>query len=252
RSHWNVIGLWTWNVLIFMAVAISLWFLLQFIFSSVSLSMALHVVYLGLITAIRVTTLIIISSIIWVPLGVLIGLSPRASQIVQPIAQFLAAFPANLLFPLVVIMIVKYQLNVDIWVSPLMILGTQWYILFNVVAGTMALPKNLRQAVGTLNVTGWLWWKRFILPGIFPYYITGAITAAGGAWNISIIAEAVSWGKTHLYATGLGAYISQVTDLGHFPEVALGITVMSLYVLVINRLLWKPLYNLAEKRFQIR
>jgi len=252
QSHWNRILLLSWNVLLIAAVIVSVWLLFDFIFSSVLPKAAWHVVYLGLITAIRVTVLIIVSSIIWVPLGVLIGLSPRASQIVQPIAQFLAAFPANLLFPLVVILIVKYHLNVNIWVSPLMILGTQWYILFNVVAGTMALPSNLHQAVGTLNVSGWLWWKRLILPGIFPYYITGAITAAGGAWNISIIAEAVSWGNTHLFATGLGAYIAVVATQGDFPKLALGISVMSLYVLVINRLLWRPLYNLAEKRFQIR
>ena len=252
QSYWNRVALWLWNLFLIVAVLVSLWLLLRFIFITVSMAEAVHVIYLGFITAIRVTALIIISSIIWVPLGVLIGLSPRASQIVQPIAQFLAAFPANLLFPLVVILIVKYHLNVNIWVSPLMILGTQWYILFNVVAGTMALPKNLHQAVGTLNVSGWLWWKRFILPGVFPYYITGAITAAGGAWNISIIAEAVSWGNTHLFATGLGAYITEVSIEGDFPKLVLGIAVMSLYVLVINRLLWKPLYNLAEKRFQIR
>jgi len=252
RSSWQRFVFWSWNAFVVVAIAVSVWLLLHFIFSAVKPDESLHVIYLGFVTAIRVTVLIIISSIIWVPLGVLIGLSPRASQIVQPVAQFLAAFPANLLFPLVVILIVKYQLNVNIWTSPLMILGTQWYILFNVVAGTMALPKNLQQATSTLNVKGWLWWKRLILPGIFPYYITGAITAAGGAWNISIIAEAVSWGNTHLYATGLGAYIAEVSRQGDFPKLALGIAVMSLYVLVINHLLWKPLYNLAEKRFQIR
>ncbi len=133
-----------------------------------------------------------------------------------------------------------------------MILGTQWYILFNVVAGTIALPKNLKQAVATLNVRGWLWWKRLALPGIFPFYVTGAITAAGGAWNISIIAEAVSWGHYQLHATGLGAYIAHVTAIGDCPREALGIAIMSLYVLLFNHIVWKPLYNLAETRFQIR
>ncbi len=251
-SSWYPILLGCWNFFLMAAILISIGLLLHFIFSSVSLHEALHVTYLGLLTAIRVTVLIIVSSIIWLPLGVIIGLNPRISQIVQPIAQFFAAFPANLLFPLIVILIVRYHLSVNIWLSPLMILGTQWYILFNVVAGTFALPKNLHQAVATLNVRGWLWWKRLILPGIFPYYITGAITAAGGAWNISIIAEAVSWGNTHLFATGLGAYVTKVAMQGDFPKLALGISVMSLYVLVINHLLWKPLYNLAEKRYQIR
>lgn len=241
-----------WNIFLAGAVIFALMFVFRYIFNTVPFSQLRHVFFLGFVTALRVTILILISSIIWVPIGVLVGSSPRASQIVQPVAQFLAAFPANLLFPIVVLAIVKYNLNVNIWVSPLMILGTQWYILFNVVAGTMALPKNLRQAVRTINVSGWLWWKKFILPGIFPYYITGIITAAGGAWNISIIAEAVSWGNTHLNATGIGAYITQMSNLNDYPRLALGIAVMSLYVLLINRLIWRPLYNLAEERFQVR
>ncbi|PHQ79650.1 MAG: sulfonate ABC transporter permease [Coxiella sp. (in: Bacteria)] len=241
-----------WNVAVVACIIGSVYVLFHFIYNKVSYVETWHVLYLGFITAVRVVLLIIISSIVWVPIGVWIGLHPKASAIVQPIAQFFAAFPANLLYPLVVIPIVLYHLNVNIWTSPLMILGTQWYILFNVIAGTSALPKNLKQAVGTLNVKGWLWWKRFILPGIFPYYVTGAITAAGGAWNMSIIAEAVSWGKYHLYATGLGAYIAHVTTIGDFPREALGIAIMSAYVLVFNHIIWRPLYNLAEEKFQIR
>ncbi len=240
-----------WYVLLLAVIAVSVFILFRFIFDAVPLHEVPHVFYLGLITAIRVMILIVISSLIWVPIGVWIGLNPRVSQIVQPVAQFLAAFPAYLLFPLVVLAIIKYKLNVNIWTSPLMILGTQWYILFNVIAGTMALPKNLRQAAGTINVKGWLWWKRLILPGIFPYYVTGAITAAGGAWNISIIAEAVSWGNIHLYATGIGAYIAKTATQGDFQRETLAIVIMSLYVLVINRFIWRPLYNMAERRFQL-
>ncbi len=224
----------------------------HYISSNVSLQDVYHVAYLGLITGSRVIGLIIISSIIWVPIGVWIGLNPRASAIVQPVAQFLAAFPVNLLFPFMVIFILRYHLNVNFWCAPLMILGTQWYILFNVVAGTIALPENMHQAVGTLNVRRWLWWKRFILPGIFPYYITGAITAAGGAWNISVIAEALRWGHTSLFATGLGAFISKMTAQGNFGQLALGIVIMSLFVVIVNYLVWRPLYNFAEKKFQIR
>ena len=210
-----------------------------------------HVFYLGSLTALRVIVLLLISSLIWVPLGVVIGLHARASQIIQPIAQFFAAFPVNVLFPFVVLVILAYHLNPSIWLSPLMILGTQWYILFNVVAGAQSLPKHLQQATAVFNVRGWLRWRRLILPGIFPYYITGAITASGGAWNISVIAEAVSWGKTHLVALGLGSYINSMSAQGRFGQLELGILVMSVYVLLINRLLWRPLYNLAEKRFQI-
>jgi NitT/TauT family transport system permease protein len=241
-----------WNVVLLLIIAIAAYVLIRFIFSEVTWQEGTHALYLGMLTAIRVLVLILVSSLIWIPIGVWIGLNPRATQIVQPIAQFLAAFPANLLFPIAATVIVYYHLNPSIWLSPLMILGTQWYILFNVVAGTTAIPKNLIQAVNTLNISGWLWWKRLILPAIFPYYITGAITAAGGAWNISILAEAVQWGNTYLWATGLGSYITRVANLGDFPRLALGITVMSLYVVVINRSLWRPLYNLAVERFQIR
>ncbi|ACJ17603.1 ABC transporter permease [Coxiella burnetii] len=241
-----------WNVLLILGVAAALFLLSKFILAEVRWNEVLHVFYLGLVTGLRVTILIIVSSLIWVPIGVWVGLRPNASRIVQPIAQFFAAFPANLLFPLVVMVIIRYGLNVNVWTSPLMILGAQWYILFNVVAGTMAVPKNLHHAVETLNVKGWLWWKRFILPGIFPYYITGAITAAGGAWNISIIAEAVSWGNTHLHATGLGAYIAAVSQQGDFPRLALGVMVMSLYVVILNRTMWRPLYRLAEERFRVK
>lgn len=249
--QWRNLNLFFWYFILCttaLLISIMLW---RFVFDNLPFNEAAHVAYLGLMTAIRVASVIIISSLIWVPVGVWVGLNPRLAQLVQPIAQFLAAFPANLLFPLVVIFILRYNLNVNIWTSPLMILGPQWYILFNVIAGTTALPKNMSQAVATLNVRGWLWWRRFILPGIYPYYITGAITAAGGAWNISIIAESVRWGAVELNAVGLGAYITNVTEQGDFPRLALGIIVMSLYVLVINRLLWRPLYRLAEERFRI-
>jgi NitT/TauT family transport system permease protein len=242
----------SWSVILYGAIIAAAYVLYRFIFSAVPPSQILDVIYLGSITATRVFVMIILSSIIWVPIGVMIGLNPRASQIVQPIAQFLAAFPANLLFPVAAILIVRYQLNANVWTSPLMILGTQWYILFNVIAGTTAIPKNLKMAVSTLQVRGWLWWKKLILPAIFPYYITGVITAAGGAWNISIYSEAVTWGNIKLHAVGLGAYITEVSQRGNFAEIALGITVMSLFVVLVNRCIWRPLYNLAERRYQIR
>jgi NitT/TauT family transport system permease protein len=170
---------------------------------------------------------------------------------VQPIIQFLASFPVNLFYPVVVLLIVKYSLNINIWTSPLMILGAQWYIAFNVIAGASVLPEDLHQTANLFNLQGWLWWKRFIFPGIFPYYVTGAITASGGAWNASIVAEVVSWGATKLEATGLGAYITNQATLGDFPRLALGVSVMCLYVLAINRLLWRPLYELAANRFRL-
>jgi NitT/TauT family transport system permease protein len=167
------------------------------------------------------------------------------------VAQFLAAFPANVLFPIVVSGIVAWRLDPNIWLSPLMILGTQWYILFNVIAGAAAIPAELRAVGANLRVRGWLWWRRIALPAVFPYYVTGAITASGGSWNASIVAEVASWGKEHLQAYGLGAYIAQKTDAGDFHHIVLGIAVMSLYVVLINRFFWRPLYLYAERKFRL-
>lgn len=225
------------------------WFLLRFILAELKVSDILHVFLLGAATGTRVIALIILSSLIWIPVGVWIGLRPRLAQRIQPVIQFVAAFPANLFYPLFVIAIVEFNLNVQIWVTPLMILGTQWYILFNVIAGASSIPRDLYLAANNFGLKGWLWWKRLALPGIFPFYITGAITAAGGAWNASIVAEWVSWGNTTLKATGLGAYIQASTATGNFPKIALGTAMMCLYVLMFNHLIWRPLYRLAEERF---
>jgi NitT/TauT family transport system permease protein len=206
---------------------------------------------LGGFTLLRVTTMILLASLIWVPIGVLIGLRPVLAERVQPLAQFLAAFPANLLFPLFVIPIVHFNLSPDIWLTPLMIIGTQWYILFNVIAGTTAYPTDFLEAAKTFRFHGWQWWRIAILPGIFPYYVTGAITASGGAWNASIVSEVASWGADHLEAHGLGAYIAQMTTAGDFPRIVLGIAVMSAIVVLFNRLLWRTLYSHAERRFRL-
>ena len=206
---------------------------------------------LGFITMLRVLVLIALTSLVWTPIGIYVGLRPKLTQIVQPVAQFLAAFPNNLLFPLVVSLIVFWDLNPDIWLSPLIILGTQWYILFNVIAGAAAMPKELRDASDNFGVSGWLWWKKVALPCVFPYYVTGAITASGGAWNASVLAEVASWGHTTLRAHGLGAYIADATQKGDFHRVVLGIAVMSFFVVVVNRILWRPLYWYAERKYRL-
>jgi NitT/TauT family transport system permease protein len=205
----------------------------------------------GFLTLLRVIVLIALATLVWVPVGVWIGLRPKLAERIQPLAQFLAAFPANLAFPVFVEIIVHYGLNANIWLSPLMILGTQWYILFNVIAGASAFPTDLREAAGSFHLKGWRWWIKVILPGIFPYYITGAITASGGSWNASIVAEVASWGDTHLTASGLGAYIATATEAGDFPRVVLGIAVMCILVTLFNRLLWRPLYAFGERRLRL-
>ena len=210
-----------------------------------------QVVLYGFITLARVAVLIALASLVWVPIGVAVGMRPRLTGIVQPVAQFLAAFPANLLFPIVVSAIVLLKLNPDIWLSPLMILGTQWYILFNVIVGASALAPDLRYAAENLGVRGWLWWRRVALPSVFPFYVTGAITASGGSWNASVAAEVVSWGQQKLTAHGIGAYIQEATAQGDFQRTVLAILVLSLFVVTLNRLFWRPLYARAERKFRI-
>ncbi|AMP91198.1 sulfonate ABC transporter permease [Legionella pneumophila subsp. pascullei] len=238
-----------WGALVLITVVTGGWFLLKFILAELKVSDIFHVFLLGAATGARVIILILLSSMLWIPVGVWIGLRPRLAQKIQPIIQFVAAFPANLFYPLFVIAIVKFNLSVEIWVTPLMILGTQWYILFNVIAGASSIPRDLYLAADNFGLKGWIWWKRLALPGIFPFYITGAITAAGGAWNASIVAEYVSWGNITLRATGLGEYIQASTTAGDFPQIALGTAMMCVYVLAFNHLIWRPLYRLAEERF---
>jgi len=206
---------------------------------------------LGFLTMVRVVVLIALASLVWTPVGIYVGLRPRLTRLVQPVAQFLAAFPNNLLFPLVVSLIVLWNLNPDIWLSPLIVLGTQWYILFNVIAGASVMPRDLRDAGSNFRVRGWLWWKKIALPCVFPYYVTGAITASGGAWNASIAAEVASWGSRTLRAHGLGAYIADAVAGGDFRHVVLGSAVMSFFVVVVNRLFWRPLYWYAERKYRL-
>ncbi|WP_321814360.1 MULTISPECIES: ABC transporter permease subunit [unclassified Paraburkholderia] len=240
-----------WAVFVIALTIYVVWRVVAYVRTGVSLDEVGHVLGLGFITLLRVIVLIAIASVIWVPLGVLIGLRPALAEKFQPLAQFLAAFPANLLFPVFVIVIVRFHLNPDIWLSPLIVLGTQWYILFNVIAGASAYPNDYREAAKNFHIRGWQWWRQAMLPGVFPYYITGAITASGGAWNASIVAEFVQWGDTKVAAHGLGAYIAQMTAAGDYPKIILGIAVMSLFVTLFNRVLWRPLYTHAESRLRL-
>ena len=228
-----------------------LWTALIFAAAELSWSDLGEAVVLGLITLARVVVLMILATLIWVPIGVWLGLRPAWARRAQPIAQFLAAFPANLLFPVFVVGIVHFHLSADIWLTPLMVLGTQWYILFNVVAGSAAFPGDLREAAANFRVNGFLWWRKVMIPGIFSYYITGAITASGGCWNAAIVAEVVSWGDTKLVAHGLGAYIAAATEKGDMARVVLGVAVMSTFVLAFNRMLWHPLYAFARRRLTL-
>ena len=241
-----------WYGVLALLGAAALWKVAGFIATGgLSFTELLNVIGLGFLTLIRVFLLIALASVIWTPIGVIVGMRPRLARIVQPVAQFLAAFPANLLFPIAVSAIVLFRLDPDIWLSPLMVLGTQWYILFNVIAGASLLPRELQDVGTNLQVKGWLWWRTIALPAVFPFYVTGAITASGGSWNAAIVAEVASWGDHTLRAHGLGAYIADATQAGNFHRIVLGIAVMGLMVTIVNRLFWRPLYNYAERKFRL-
>jgi NitT/TauT family transport system permease protein len=240
-----------WNAVLALIAAYALIRIVDFVKGEVPLAEIWDVFLRCCVTAIRVLVLIALASLFWVPIGVWIGMRPKLAQKVQPIAQFLAAFPVQMVFPFAVIFILRQHLSVDLWTSPLMILGTQWYILFNVIAGASAIPTDLKDAAGNFGLTGWLRWKRLILPAIFPSYVTGAITASGGSWNASVVSEFVSWGDTTLVATGVGAYIADNTAKGDFPRIALGTCMMCVFVMLFNRQIWRRLYRLAEERWRI-
>ena len=210
-----------------------------------------HCFGLGAITLARVVVLVAVSTLIWVPVGVKIGMSPRISRIAQPIVQVLASFPAIFLFPLAIVVFQHLGISLDIGGIALMALGTQWYVLFNVIAGASAIPTDLREMTDQFHLPRRQRWRQLIIPAVFPYYVTGGITAAGGAWNASIVAEYVLYGKTPLVAHGLGAYIAVASAHGDFARVLVGVVVMSFYVVIVNRLLWRPLYRLAETRYAL-
>ncbi len=240
-----------WAAVVLAVVAWAGYRVVAYVSQAMGWSDVWHVLWLGLLTLLRVMVLILLASLVWVPVGVLIGLRPKLAEKIQPVAQFLAAFPANLFFPVFVMAIVRYNLNVDVWLSPLLILGTQWYILFNVIAGASAFPNDYREVATNFHIKGWQWWRKIMLPGIFPYYITGAINASGGAWNASIVSEFVQWGDKRLIAHGLGAYIAQATEAANFPRTIVGIAVMSLLVTLVGHLVWRPLYAYAEAQLRV-
>ncbi len=206
---------------------------------------------LGFLTFLRVVVVVAIASVLWVPVGVWIGFNPRVAQVMQPIVQVLASFPANFIFPFAIVVFIDLGLSLNFGAIVLMALGTQWYVLFNVIAGASAVPSDLKEAMDNLGVHGLDRWRRLILPGIFPAYVTGAITAAGGAWNATIVAEIVSYNHRTLTASGLGTFIAQNSGTTHLPELFAGLLVMSVYVTGLNALVWRRLYRLAETKFAL-
>ena len=227
------------------------WSVITYIGAELGWSDVLEVLVLTSYTLLRVVVLMALATIVWVPVSVWIGLRPRVAERIQPLAQFLAAFPVNLLFGAAVSIVLAFDLNPDIWLSLLIVFGTQWYIVFNVIAGATAFPNDLREVAASFRIRGWTWWRNVILPGILPYYFTGAITASGGSWNASIVAEYVKWKDTTVAAHGVGSYIAQATEKGDFPKIVLGVAVMSIVVTIFNRLFWRQLYAYSERRLRL-
>jgi NitT/TauT family transport system permease protein len=239
-------------ILLVVAVAIwAAWLTVSYIATELNWDEVGRVFVLTFYTLIRVVLLMALATLVWVPISVWIGLRPRWAEAIQPIAQFLAAFPVNLLFGAAVSLVLAYNLNTNIWLSFLIVFGTQWYIVFNTIGGAAAFPNDLREAAANFHVHGWQWWKQVIIPGVMPYYLTGAITASGGSWNAAIVAEYVKWKDHTVTADGVGSYIAQATDKGDFPKIVLGVAMMSLFVTLFNRLFWRRLYAYAERRLRL-
>jgi NitT/TauT family transport system permease protein len=224
---------------------------LHFILTTVGLGEVFKTFWLGMLTLLRVTVLLIFASLIWTPIGVAIGFNPKLARLLQPVVQFLASFPANFLFPFATLFFIRTNISINWGSILLMSLGAQWYILFNSIAGAQSIPTDLREMARDIGLKGWKRWQKLIIPGIFSAWVTGGVTASGGAWNASIISEIVSWGQTTLTATGLGSYIAEATAVGDWSRITLGIGMMSLFVVGLNRLLWRRLYRLAETKYHL-
>ena len=240
-----------WILVVIAIAAYAAWLTISYIATELKWDEVGRVFVLTFYTLIRVLLLMLLATLVWVPISVWIGLRPRWAEAIQPVAQFLAAFPVNLLFGAAVSLVLAFNLNTNIWLSFLIIFGTQWYIVFNTIGGAAAFPNDLREAAANFHVHGWQWWKQVILPGVATYYLTGAITASGGSWNASIVAEYVKWKDHTVTAQGVGSYIAEATDKGDFPRIVLGVAMMSLFVTVLNRFFWRQLYAYAERRLRL-
>jgi NitT/TauT family transport system permease protein len=203
------------------------------------------------LTFLRVNTALILGALWTVPVGVAIGSNPRFARIAQPLVQMAASIPATALFPIILLFLLRLRGGLEIAAMLLMLLGTQWYILFNVIAGAMAIPTDLKEAAEVYRFSSWDRWRHLILPGIFPYLVTGMVTASGGAWNASIVAEYFHFQGRIVSTAGLGSTISSASDTGRFDVLLASTLIMATIVVLINRSLWRRLYRLSSSRFKL-
>lgn len=240
-----------YNVILLIIIGILIAWALHFILITVGLGEVFKTFWLGMFTLVRVLILLLFATVIWTPIGVAIGFNPKLARTLQPVVQLLASFPANFIFPFATLFFIRAHISIEWGSMLLMALGSQWYILFNSIAGAQSIPTDLREMADDMGLKGWQRWKNLIIPGIFSAWVTGGVTASGGAWNASIVSEIVAWGSMTLTATGLGAYIAEATMSGDWPRITLGIGMMSLFVVSLNRLLWRRLYQLAETKYHL-
>lgn len=240
-----------YNLILLVTVGFLLALGLNFILTTVGIAEVLKTFGLGLLTLLRVTALLIFATLVWTPIGVAIGFNPKLARFLQPVVQFLASFPANFIFPFATLFFIKFNIPINWGSILLMSLGAQWYILFNSIAGAQTIPTDLKEMANSLRLKGWQRWRQLIIPGIFSAWVTGGVTASGGAWNASIVSEIVAWGATTLKADGLGTYIAEATSVGDWARITLGVGMMSLFVVGINRFFWRRLYALAETKYHI-
>jgi NitT/TauT family transport system permease protein len=238
-------------MVLLLGIGALLTWLVHFVLVTVGIAEVATAFRLGICTLLRVTILLLLATLILTPIGVAIGFHPRLAVLLQPLVQLLASFPANFIFPFATLFFIRSHVSIDWGSILLMALGAQWYILFNSIAGAQTIPSDLREMADDVGLSGVQRWRKLIIPGIFSAWVTGGVTASGGAWNASIVSEVVSWGGTTLTANGLGAYIAQATSQGDWPRIALGIGMMSVFVVGLNRLLWRRLYDLAERKYQL-
>jgi NitT/TauT family transport system permease protein len=252
-KHSTAARKWFGRVLGFLIVAVLAWFafLAAKRLALLSSSQVFELLRGAAATFARVQGSLLLGALWAVPAGVAIGLSPRLARIAQPIVQIAASVPATALFPIVLLFLLRMRGGMGIAAIALMLLGTQWYILFNVIAGAMAIPSDLREVAQIYGFSRWERWRELILPAIFPYLVTGLLTASGGAWNASIVAEYFHFGGRTLHTIGLGSIISRSTDLGQMDVLLAATLLMAVIVVVMNRLVWRRLYRLAETRFKL-
>jgi len=202
-------------------------------------------------TFLRVEVTLVLAGLWTVPVGVLVGLQPRLAAVAQPIAQIAASVPATALFPIVLLFLIRIGGGLGIGSIVLLLLGTQWYLLFNVIAGASAIPADLKEVCSVFHFPRWDRWRQLFLPAVFPYLVTGFVTASGGAWNASIVAEYFRFQGKTISTTGLGAVISAASDSGNFPMLLGATIVMAIMVVTFNRLVWRRLYALAATKYKL-